>query len=551
MLLENAVSERRVKKDEKYWEARKLSKSGNYREAANVYREYLRDHRDDTDARIGFCWCLWRLNEQILKEEITFKATEQFKKNLAYAIYRKFCPKTDKLYSMFLNQAVRFRNKSKDLDFLAFLKIWDLNNFKPEDWEPNNNYPALAHSALSLAGKMGKNKEAKNSEELEFALECTSKGAEKFKENIWFVYYKAKILQLLGRPKESESYIASILFSKSGEYWVWHCYAELLEELSDSRSFSFLCKAASLIREEDKARNVRGDLVKALVARGYFGEAKREIAIIDETTERFGFKKLSDIEEVKHHSRWFKDTVAATSNKEFYVEHSQEADEILVGNVPWEDAIVGHSYQNKEGKQRVRLYSREGSYAVPASRRELCKLKAGTPISIKVLKNATPPSIYSIQKRTGTPWDVLSRKDGLVDSVNDGKNCIHVVFADLQTTLVYLEPSQKGTFKPGDSTLVYSSKDASGKWKAVYWEKSTKQLPELRKKFNEEVNFFDAEKGFGFTSGGIFLQKRVCKVEISSGDVVVGEAVKSFNKKRNQWGWTALYVEKKSSNQSG
>ena len=100
MLLENAVSERRVKKDEKYWEARKLSKSGNYREAANVYREYLRDHRDDTDARIGFCWCLWRLNEQILKEEITFKATEQFKKNLAYAIYRKFCPKTDKLYSM-------------------------------------------------------------------------------------------------------------------------------------------------------------------------------------------------------------------------------------------------------------------------------------------------------------------------------------------------------------------------------------------------------------------------------------------------------------------
>lgn len=59
------------------------------------------------------------------------------------------------------------------------------------------------------------------------------------------------------------------------------------------------------------------------------------------------------------------------------------------------------------------------------------------------------------------------------------------------------------------------------------------------------------KKGFGFTSGGIFLQKRVCKVEISSGDVVVGEAVKSFNKKRNQWGWTALYVEKKSSNQSG
>lgn len=62
---------------------------------------------------------------------------------------------------------------------------------------------------------MGKNKEAKNSEELEFALECTSKGAEKFKENIWFVYYKAKILQLLGRPKESESYIASILFLKA------------------------------------------------------------------------------------------------------------------------------------------------------------------------------------------------------------------------------------------------------------------------------------------------------------------------------------------------
>ena len=180
----------------------------------------------------------------------------------------------------------------------------------------------LIHNPPRVLYEYLQDKKARNLITLEEDREEYSiqKEPEKFKENIWFVYYKAKILQLLGRPKESESYIASILFSKSGEYWVWHCYAELLEELSDSRSFSFLCKAASLIREEDKARNVRGDLVKALVARGYFGEAKREIAIIDETTERFGFKKLSDIEEVKHHSRWFKDTVAATSNKEFYVE---------------------------------------------------------------------------------------------------------------------------------------------------------------------------------------------------------------------------------------
>lgn len=550
MLLENEVFMRQTEEDKKCEEAKKLSKSGNYREAERLYREYVREHRTDTKARISWCWCLLHLNEQILKGEITVKATKEFKKNLADAVYRGYCPKPEKLYSRFLDVAVKFAKKTKDLDFLAFLKIWDLSNFRPEDWEPNNGYKALAYSALGLAAKRGKDKEAKNLAELEFALDCASIGAEKFKEDPWFVYYKARILLLLGRSKESESLMIPVLFDKSREYWAWHQYAQLLLELSDKRAFSVLCKAVSLIREEDKARPVRADLIKALVDRGYFGEAKREVAIIDETTEKFSFKKLPEVEEFKR-TNWFKEAVATTNNKEFYKEHSREADGILVEDVPWEDATVGHPYLNKEGKQRVRLYTREGSYAVPASRQEVRKLQPGNAISIKVLKNATPPSIYSIQKRTGTPWDVLSRKDGLVDSVNDGKNCIHVVFADLQTTLVYLEPSQKGLFKPGDSILVYCSKDASGKWKAVYWEKTTKQLPEICKKFNEEVKFFDAEKGFGFTSGGIFLQKRVCKVEISSGDVVVGEAVKSFNKKRNQWGWTALYVEKKSSKQSG
>lgn len=550
MLLDNEVFMRQTEEDKKCEKAKKLSKSGNYREAEVLYREYLRDHRADTAARISWCWCLLHLNEQILREEITVKATEQFKKNLAWAVYRGYSPKPDKLYSRFLDVAVKFAKKSKDLDFLAFLKIWGLSNFRQEDWETNNDYPSLAHEALKLAAQKGKDKEAKNLAELEFALDCASIGAEKFKEDNWFVYYKAKILLLLGRSKESESLMIPVLFAKSRECWAWHLYAQLLLELSDKRALSVLCKAATLIREEDKARRVRADMIRALVDRGYFGEAKREVAIIDETTAKFGFKKLPEVEEFKR-TKWFKDAVATTSNKEFYREHSREADDILVEDVPWEDAIVGHSYLNKEGKQRIRLYTREDSYAVPASRQEVRKLQPGTAISIKLLKKATPPSIYSIQKRTGTPWDVLPRKDGLVDSVNAGKNCIHVVFVDLQTTLVYLEESQKGLFKPGDSILIYCSKDASGKWKALYWEKSTKQLPELRKKFNEEVKFFDQEKGFGFTSGGIFLQKRVCKEEISSGDVVVGEAVKSFNKKRNQWGWTALYVEKKSSNQSG
>lgn len=183
MLLENAVSERRVKKDEKYWEARKLSKSGKYREAAVVYREYLRDHGDDTDARIELCWCLWRINLEILKGEITVKATKEFKQNLAFAVYHGNCPKTGELYSRFLDVAVKFAKKSKDLDFLAFLKIWGLSNFRQEDWETNNDYPSLAFRALNLAAKNGKDEEAKNLAELEFALDCASIGADKFKED--------------------------------------------------------------------------------------------------------------------------------------------------------------------------------------------------------------------------------------------------------------------------------------------------------------------------------------------------------------------------------
>lgn len=539
-------------KDKEYWDAYNLSKNKQYTEAVKAYEKYLVTHSWDEQARIGLSWCLFYINGQILKEKITDGSLKDFKRNLNKAICKDFCPKENKLYSVFLNQALMFLNtlrvikREDQFNFLLFTKYWNIGNLKPEDWEEKSqdgkHYQSLACKVILEICHTALSDDAITQENLLYALDCVCMGSEKV-ENIWFVYYKAKILFKLGRTRESEEFMLSVIRSKNTESWAWDFLSDILKTNSDQRYFAALCKAVSLVRDETKARKLHLKLAAACLDRGLYAEAKRELITIGEVTNKHGFKPLQEVDCLTKED-WFEGSEASVSNKELYIKFAPDADEIVSGSLPWIDGIVGSQFRNNAGKLRVSIYTKDEYYSVSAHRSDLSGFGRGDPISVRILENLDSKSVYQIKQREGAAWDLLSKGEALIDLVNTNKKCIHILLPNLKNTVIYLTDKEISSVKVGDFISIVYLDSQSERLRVEHWKKSSKVIPELCKTFEETVEFFDNEKNFGFTEEGIFIQRLDCKEKIEEGDIVSGTAIKNFDKKKNRWGWKAISLRK-------
>ena len=101
-------------------------------------------------------------------------------------------------------------------------------------------------------------------------------------------------------------------------------------------------------------------------------------------------------------------------------------------------------------------------------------------------------------------------------------------------------------FTEGDAIAVrivkYMSKQGE-RYKVLTSSKTTKPIPiSLVKPFRENLR---EQNGMGFTNSGIFIPPpMLSKHNIKDNDSVSGLAILNFNKKRAEWGWKALSINK-------
>jgi len=542
-----------ARRDQSYWNAFNASKAKEYQKAINLYWSYLSNHPEDPDAKLGLCWSMWNRNQELIyeykdSEHIPDKFVGEIKRYLNVAVVKSFCP-TDaayNLYSRFLDQALKVSQKSEQLDLLSFLYCWGVDNLQESNWEEYSNngrtYDSLALRVIRAAGKKASSGMVQDKEKIETGLTWINKGLERKPEDIWLNWYKAKILELTGRPHEAESFLHSVLEAKSSESWAWNMYAKHWKELQDPRYIAALCKATCLIKDEDKSRNIRVELGKELYEQGYYEEAKREFLTVQEITSKFGLKPIQEVEQISRES-WFLEYEAADDNQELYKQFAREADDFLVENIPWKDAVVGRKYTNKANKPRIRLLTADSSYSAKITLPELKDKKPGSPISIKVIeKPGTPPLVYTVKDRSGQPWDCLKNDFGVIDFVNKERKSAHVVLANNSEIFV---PFDKMNFKNASvGDLVQVSYSSSPKIQAEYCIKTDRELTNLKKNFDDTIKFFDQDKGFGFTESGIFIRSNICPNELEEDDAVSGIAIKSFDKKKGKISWAAIKLLK-------
>ena len=341
-----ADDERQIIRD-----AKEKSRNGNHQEALDLFRQAIRRFPDDIDLNEQFAWELQKEGKIIFEGE----NIDTLKVRTLLAEYMRLKNKRpSQLHSMFLRFADKIMDK-EDFNFVAFLRLWDLKNLRTEDFESfkkeDKTYSSIAEKVIQHGGKLILNK--KMSQEVETFLPFLDLGIEKFQDNIWLTYYKAKLLYLINRNEEAIQFLIPVVKEKISEYWTWNLLAELFAETESKMTISCYCKSLLCKSEEKFLTNVRVKFVDLLVSNELWKEAKTEIELIIQAKEAEG-KSINE-KLINYQSKgWYKEINAAKNNFDFYNSNRQVAEEFIFHSLPWFEACIGESFTIPDNPNRPR-----------------------------------------------------------------------------------------------------------------------------------------------------------------------------------------------------
>lgn len=349
-LKELADEERQIIRD-----AKEKSKSGNHDEALLLFREAVQRFPDDIDLHEQFAWELQKEGKLIFEKE---KVDVQQARKLLSDYIKLKNSRPSQLHSLFLRFADKITDR-EEFKLISFLKLWDLNNLREEDFESfskdGKTYPSIAEKIIQHGAKLILDK--KMNEEVEYFTPFLDKGIQTFQDNIWLTYYKAKLLHLINRNQEAIEFLIPVVKEKISEYWTWNLLAELMMESDTEKALSCFCKSL-LCKGEDKfLANVRTRFVELLIEREYFNEAKFEVTEAIKAKEAEAANVSERLRNYQK-SHWYNSASTKANNIEFYNQHKRLAEELIFNSYPWLLGSIGESFviPEKPDKPRRKIY---------------------------------------------------------------------------------------------------------------------------------------------------------------------------------------------------
>jgi tetratricopeptide (TPR) repeat protein len=530
-------------------EAKALGREGRHTEAAALYRKALACGTGNREAQTGFGWELYFHSKELMAAENASLGT--VKRNLND--YLKLdIEKPSDLHSRILQLAAKLAGQDK-LSMLAFSRLWNLDNLRPEDFErfrakDGKEYPSLAERVIQQAGKEAAASE--NAREQEQVLPYLDAAIERFRDNVWLKLDKAKVLLSLGMHDEALAFGLDVAKAKPNDYWAWGLLGDIVSQTDGEAALGCYCKALSCPAEDKFTGKIRLKVARRMLESNDFAATKLEVETVVRSKESEGHKIPEEAAEIASQP-WFAETEAASSNRDFYKSRLPAADALLFGSLPWIDACIGEKYAvpGKENKPKRTIFLKTSSIpteaSIPESKLGQKRLSPGDAIRVKgELDENQRFKVFILEGRKAEScWDVFPESVGVVDHVNREKGVLHFIVDREIDGVVPL--SELGvSFSEGDSISLRISRYTSKHGPAcrVQVAKPSEKQPSerVKKRFCEKVKVSD---GMGFTENEIFVPPPlISRHRLDDGQTVSGTAVLSFNKKHGNWGWRAISI---------
>ncbi len=509
-------------------QARKLSKDGKHQEAIQIYENLLRNGETSLDVQTSLGWEYFRLASNFLKQKPPNPGAV---KNFLNRYLKLNVEKPSMLHSNILNLSDKLA-KDGNLDMATFSRMWDLNNFRVEDYEryetdDGKSFSSLVEKVLLHATKHALNK--KKLDELRYLEPYLKPLLDSFPDNLWLKLNYARMLTAFERNQEAVSFGIEVAKNKPNDFWTWDLLGEIHHSISIDLEFSCYCKALLCSTDINFTFKVKIKLAEILIQRNELEAAKHELeSIIQYKTQHS--QKISEQLAQFQNASWYSTTKASHSNQELYLQHAPCAEELLYHDLPWINAILGETFslKGKPNHLKRKLYVETDTIpkeiTVPDTKVTFNDESVGMPLEIKGEYDAESRfQVYKVQHREpGEQWDIFHEQIAVVDHVNHEKKLLHFLLnREIDGVIRFADLDDK--FHEGDAISLYLTQFTNKKgtqYKALQ-SKRTKQSPpsSLLKNFHSEVRVNDSS--LGFTDCGIFIPARLVRQhEIEDSDIV-------------------------------
>jgi len=172
-------------------------------------------------------------------------------------------------------------------------------------------------------------------------------------------YFKAKLLLAIGDKENSFSAFLPFAKKKRNDFWVWDALADAFSE--KEKKIACFCKALSLKTPEDYLVKTRQKLADLLINEKKYDEAKTEIEQIIKVRENNKWKIPPIIKQWQKQD-WYSSAKSLGNNKEFYLRHAGEAEEVLFDDIPEEIVVVEFINKNKHILNFVKDKAKNGFF---------------------------------------------------------------------------------------------------------------------------------------------------------------------------------------------
>ncbi|MBN8545944.1 MAG: hypothetical protein J0L60_07400 [Ignavibacteria bacterium] len=363
-------------------------------------------------------------------------------------LYSHYGP--SKWHSEILNLAERFMSEKDEWRFLSFLRNWNLNNFRYEDWKEvvdgEKTFKPLAIKSLKKAFEILKNHDTK--QDLSWLIQAYEKAINEYPGDEWLLREKA-LLDLRSNKIESAIQIYKQLsLDLPDKFYIWKEFAACLNG-EDQIKIGMLSKALILEKNEDFLGDCHLELAKILIENDLHENARFELEVYKKHRELKGWRLTEVYEEL--HSKVSAIKLTLKDNMDLYHKYIPFAENYVYSDFDWTELVLSDKWNDEKGKERlVFTDGRKIELSVAQNRFEALKQSdLGQIFRFKLYKqkvtNETMNNFHGVNKQRDVGykyrplivekmnrenWSILDETIAVVHYINEQKNVVHVITVD-------------------------------------------------------------------------------------------------------------------------
>ena len=301
--------------------------------------------------------CGWTIYHYLKKNEDKLSSRDIRKALVFYMTFASCKPSA--LHSCMMIQAANLEKKfENDFRFIEFCQMWNLKNFRDEDFlsEKGTTGNGKSIEFLSLAEKVATRlyKELKSRHTVEFVNELfpffdTIK--EKCPNNRFIRLYIAQLYYWQGNKERAIAEYKHILRT-TPEWFIWKHLGDICED--KEVRISLYCKAMTMMGKEEYIGELHFGLANLLMDTNK-EQAAYEVEQYMKTYKANGWKIAGDVYLLQNKLLGITPSVQA---KLFYRNHTEKAEEFAYSDIPVEKLTFSGIVKNHAGKERANLINK-------------------------------------------------------------------------------------------------------------------------------------------------------------------------------------------------